>query len=189
MVRGDRRSEFKRREILNAARALFVTEGYADTGMEVVARHAAVSTATLYAHFQSKAELFRATVAELIHEIAEAIARDAQPEAGARVRLSAFARSYAAFCANPMAVRAHSCVAPASPQAGAMPMRSRNTERANPSRSVTAAAAFATSSNDGCAPGATAGTVPSTTVRPLSTNSPIPSRSAALNVATSTDSA
>jgi AcrR family transcriptional regulator len=102
VVRGDRRSEHKRREILNAARALFVTEGYADTGMEVVARHAAVSTATLYAHFQSKAALFRATVAELIHEIAEDIARDAQPEAGAKVRLTAFARSYAAFCANPM---------------------------------------------------------------------------------------
>ena len=66
MVRGDRRSEEKRREILSAARALFVTEGYADTGMEVVARRAAVSTATLYAYFPSKAHLFRTTVEELI---------------------------------------------------------------------------------------------------------------------------
>ncbi|HYG27712.1 MAG TPA: TetR/AcrR family transcriptional regulator [Caulobacteraceae bacterium] len=87
---------------MSAARTLFITEGYADTGMEVVARQAAVSTATLYAHFQSKADLFRATVAELIHEIADDIERDPHPDAGAQVRLLDFARAYAAFCANPM---------------------------------------------------------------------------------------
>ena len=102
MVRGDRRSEQKRREILSAARALFMTEGYADTGMEVVARQAAVSTATLYAHFQSKADLFRATIAEVITEIAEGITRAPQPSASAQVRLLSFAKTYAAFCANPM---------------------------------------------------------------------------------------
>lgn len=101
MVRGDRRSEEKRREILSAARALFVTEGYADTGMEVVARHAAVSTATLYAYFPSKAALFRTTVQELITDIADGIASNPEPTAGARVRLMAFARAYAAFCSNP----------------------------------------------------------------------------------------
>lgn len=102
MVRGDRRSEHKRREILNAARTLFITEGYADTGMEVVARKAAVSTATLYAHFQSKADLFRATVVEIMHEIDDGIARDPHPEASAKVRLLAFAKTYAAFCSKPM---------------------------------------------------------------------------------------
>lgn len=102
MVRGDRRSEQKRREILNAARALFVTEGYADTGMEVVARRAAVSTATLYAHFPSKADLFRTTVEEMITEIANDVARDPGPTADARSRLMAFAKAYAGFCANPM---------------------------------------------------------------------------------------
>jgi AcrR family transcriptional regulator len=101
VVRGERRSEEKRREILSAARALFVTEGYADTGMEVVARKAAVSTATLYAYFPSKADLFRTTVDELVGDIADLIARNPDPEAGARVRLTAFARAYADFCANP----------------------------------------------------------------------------------------
>lgn len=102
MVRGDRRSDEKRREILSAARTLFVTEGYADTGMEVVARRAAVSTATLYAYFPSKAELFRTTVQDLISEIADNIARNPDPTARARVRLLAFAKAYARFCLNPM---------------------------------------------------------------------------------------
>ena len=54
-------------------------------------------------------------------------------------------------------MRAHSAVAPASPQAGVTPIRSRSTERANPSRSVMATAAFATSSDDGRAAGAVDG--------------------------------
>lgn len=102
VVRGDRRSDEKRREILNAARTLFVTEGYADTGMEVVARRAAVSTATLYAYFPSKADLFRTTVQELIEDIADDIAHNPEPSAPAQVRLLAFAKTYAAFCANPV---------------------------------------------------------------------------------------
>lgn len=102
VVRGDRRADEKRREILSAARTLFVTEGYADTGMEVVARKAAVSTATLYAYFPSKADLFRTTVQELITDIADDIARNPEPAATARVRLLSFAMAYASFCANPV---------------------------------------------------------------------------------------
>lgn len=100
MVRGERRLEVKRREILGASRTLFVTEGYADTGMEVVARHAGVSTATLYAHFPSKEDLFRVTVDDLIAEAAENLGRGG-PGESARARLTAFTKSYAAFCASP----------------------------------------------------------------------------------------
>ncbi len=101
VVRGDRRSEAKRREILNAARSLFVNEGYADTGMEVVARHARVSTATLYAHFPSKADLFQTTVDELIADIAEDLKAAAPAAMNAQARLTSFARAYARFCTNP----------------------------------------------------------------------------------------
>lgn len=97
MERGDRRSEQKRREILNAARTLFASEGYADTGMEVVARMASVSTATLYAHFPSKTDLFRAVVARMVEEAADGIYRGA-PAGDARARLLTFAKAYAAFC-------------------------------------------------------------------------------------------
>ncbi|OBG52329.1 hypothetical protein A5670_02340 [Mycolicibacterium fortuitum] len=59
------------------------------------------------------------------------------------------------------AVRAHWAVAPASPQDGVMPMRSRKTARANPSRSVSDTAALATSSTEGLPSGATDGITPS----------------------------
>lgn len=101
MVRGDRRSEAKRREILNAARSLFVNEGYADTGMEVVARQARVSTATLYAHFPSKADLFQTTVDELIADIAEDLKAATPAAMNAEARLTSFARAYTRFCTNP----------------------------------------------------------------------------------------
>ena len=55
---GSTRTERKRSLILLAAKDAFAREGYSQTGMEQVARDAGVSTATLYAHFPSKAELF-----------------------------------------------------------------------------------------------------------------------------------
>lgn len=101
MERGDRRSEQKRREILSAARTLFTNEGYADTGMEVVARMASVSTATLYAHFPSKADLFKVTLEQMISEAAGSVVRSVAPSGDAATRLKAFARAYAAFCSSP----------------------------------------------------------------------------------------
>lgn len=48
--------------ILDAARQLFLRDGYAATSTDSVAREAGVSKATLYAHFGSKDELFVAVV-------------------------------------------------------------------------------------------------------------------------------
>ena len=76
------------------------------------------------------------------------------------------ANSSAASRASPIAVRAHCAVAPAKPHAGVTPMRSRNAERPNPSRSVTATMAAATSSADGRRSGAVPGTTPSTRCGP-----------------------
>lgn len=46
--------------ILAAARALFLHRGYGETSMDAIARHAAVSKATLYSHFNGKDALFAA---------------------------------------------------------------------------------------------------------------------------------
>ena len=48
----------KRRQVLEAAQELFMAHGYGAVSMEAVARRAGVSKATLYAHFESKDELF-----------------------------------------------------------------------------------------------------------------------------------
>jgi TetR/AcrR family transcriptional regulator, mexJK operon transcriptional repressor len=50
----------KREAILDAAQRLFLDEGYAATSMDAVAARAGVSKATIYAHFESKDQLFAA---------------------------------------------------------------------------------------------------------------------------------
>lgn len=100
---GETRSDRKHRKILLAARMLFTRDGYASTGMEAVARDAGVSTATLYAHFPSKAELFRAVVEDALDEIGGSVGRTAALKGDARTRLTAFCRAYARLYVDPVA--------------------------------------------------------------------------------------
>jgi len=94
---GLKRSGHKREEILASARALFLKEGYADTGMEVVARAAGVSTATLYAYFPSKADLFKAIVLETVTSVGAPVREAVRIKGDARTRLNALAIAYATF--------------------------------------------------------------------------------------------
>ncbi len=55
-----RRPEDTRIAILDAARALYETEGYHRVGLEAVARRAGVSRQAIYLHFDSKAALLTA---------------------------------------------------------------------------------------------------------------------------------
>jgi AcrR family transcriptional regulator len=52
----------KVQQIVEAARRLFMAEGYGATSMDAIARDAGVSKATLYSHFTNKAELFAAII-------------------------------------------------------------------------------------------------------------------------------
>jgi AcrR family transcriptional regulator len=101
--RGDgTRSARKRRDILNAGQAVFLKEGYAGAGMEVVAREASVSTATLYAHFPSKGVLFVAVAEEAVAVPAKDIEEALDVAGGARERLLVFAKAYGRFCSDPL---------------------------------------------------------------------------------------
>jgi TetR/AcrR family transcriptional regulator, mexJK operon transcriptional repressor len=68
--------------ILAAARTLFLQHGYGETSMDAIARHATVSKATLYSHFDSKAALFAALIVMECRHLADAIGRRAldQPD-------------------------------------------------------------------------------------------------------------
>jgi AcrR family transcriptional regulator len=59
--------------ILAAARTLFLQHGYGETSMDAIARHAAVSKATLYSHFDSKAALFAALIVKECRHLSDAI--------------------------------------------------------------------------------------------------------------------
>lgn len=101
IVEGAERFERKRREIIAAARDRFIAFGFAGTGMEMIARDAAVSTATLYTHFPSKSELFREMIEEAVQELAPDLTSvPAGPDA--RSSLVEFAATYGEFLSEPM---------------------------------------------------------------------------------------
>jgi AcrR family transcriptional regulator len=93
----DQRSERKKRDILDAARRHFMTEGYASTGMEAVARDASVSTATLYSYFPSKADLFRQVVKEAADRFSDLMVVTASVDGDSTQQLRDFARAYGRF--------------------------------------------------------------------------------------------
>ncbi|NBB15235.1 TetR family transcriptional regulator [Caulobacter sp. SLTY] len=98
---GETRTARKRRDILDSGREIFLNEGYAGAGMEMVARSAAVSTATLYAHFPSKADLFAAVVDEAVTGLTADL-RSTRDHGDARARLTQFAVALGRFYCEPL---------------------------------------------------------------------------------------
>ena len=88
-------------EILTAARGVFLRQGYKDAGMEVVARMAGVSTATLYAYFPGKAKLFEVVVHNAVEHMADTVRESSRAQGDARTRLTVLALAYATFMAQP----------------------------------------------------------------------------------------
>lgn len=92
----------KRAAILEAATALFLTEGYDGTSLANVARAAGVSTATLFKRFPTKAALFDAIVTEYWAVESQ---ETATPEPGdPRKGLTAIGRDYVALLTRPQMV-------------------------------------------------------------------------------------
>ena len=98
---GPNRSERKKTEVITAARGVFLREGYSAAGMELVARMAGVSTATLYAYFPSKAKLFEIVVHDTVQTMGETIRDSIRSEGDARARLNSLALAYATFMSQP----------------------------------------------------------------------------------------
>jgi TetR/AcrR family transcriptional regulator, mexJK operon transcriptional repressor len=80
--------------ILAAARTLFLDHGFGETSMDAIARHATVSKATLYAHFDSKAALFAALMVTECRRLADAIGRRALDEPDIRDALLQVAHDF-----------------------------------------------------------------------------------------------
>jgi TetR/AcrR family transcriptional regulator, mexJK operon transcriptional repressor len=67
----ERRSDRKRRAILDAATDRFLRNGYLGTSMDEIAADATVSKQTVYKHFADKQSLFREIVAVTVDEISD----------------------------------------------------------------------------------------------------------------------
>ena len=91
----------KRQAILRYARKAFVSDGYAATKIEPIAREAGVSTATLYALFDGKAQLFSAVIDDAAEDFARQMAGVGAIEGDARQQLVSFAEAYADFMSDP----------------------------------------------------------------------------------------
>lgn len=91
----------KRQAIIRHARKAFVREGYAATKIEPVAREAGVSTATLYALFEGKAQLFSAVIDDAASDFSHQMAGVRAIEGDARQQLTSFAQAYADFMSDP----------------------------------------------------------------------------------------
>jgi AcrR family transcriptional regulator len=63
----------KAAQILDAAGAVFCEQGYGAASVDAIAKRANVSKATLYAHFDSKDELFAAVVASACRQFSEGL--------------------------------------------------------------------------------------------------------------------
>jgi TetR/AcrR family transcriptional repressor of mexJK operon len=84
----------KARQILAAARKIFMDHGYGDASMDAIAREASVSKATLYAHFDDKAALFAALIVTECRHLSDQIGRRALDEPDIRVALLQIAQDF-----------------------------------------------------------------------------------------------
>jgi AcrR family transcriptional regulator len=101
------RSESTRGALIEAARRLFATRGYAGVGTEEIVRAAGVTRGALYHHFDGKRELFEAVYEQLEAELAQRIAAGAL-EANAESPLEAMragAEMFLRACTEPEAQR------------------------------------------------------------------------------------
>ena len=99
------RSARTRGALVEAARALFATRGFAATGRDEIAERAGVTRGALYHHFGSKTELAAAVVEQLEGELVERVVTAARAGTGVRDQLHRGCRAYMDACADPTMAR------------------------------------------------------------------------------------
>lgn len=96
------RSVAKHAAILDAAQMCFAEQGFSKTSMDSIAARAGVSKATIYAHFQSKDELFGAIIQRRCNDYGDGIGCLAVPQGcDGRQALIHMARHLLTFLVQP----------------------------------------------------------------------------------------
>ena len=94
-----------RAALVAAARELFAEQGFAATSRDAIAARAGVTRGALYHHFDSKAVLAAAVVAELETELVGRVVSAARDGDGVRDQLHRGCRAYMDACADPTVAR------------------------------------------------------------------------------------
>ena len=90
----------KRRDVLDAGTEEFLEKGYAGTTLAMIAERAQVSTATVFKHFPTKADIFGAIMGEVFGNDADALPPAPDP-GDPRAGLMEIGADYAALLADP----------------------------------------------------------------------------------------
>lgn len=93
--------------ILDAAKRLFIAQGFDGTSMDQIAAEAGVSKLTVYSHFGDKETLFAAAAKAYCEQQLPTSMFEAHPETPLRERLLQIARAFFAMVSSPEAVAAH----------------------------------------------------------------------------------
>ncbi len=81
----------RQKEILDAARELFLRKGFHETTLEEIARHADYGKGTIYNYFESKEDLFRSIIDQLTNELEQMVREAVAGPEGIRAKLKAYA--------------------------------------------------------------------------------------------------
>jgi AcrR family transcriptional regulator len=106
-------TEATRRALLDAARALFASKGFADTPTEEIVARAGVTRGALYHHFKDKIALFRAVVEEMEQEVTAKVAEAAMGSGGVWEGLIGATERFLDLCMDPAVRRVLLTEAPA----------------------------------------------------------------------------
>lgn len=97
----------KRAAILEAAKRLFVEQGYDGVSMDQIAASAGVSKLTVYSHFGDKDALFAAAARAYCEQQLPAELFEPHPSVPLRERLTQIAQAFYAMVSSPEAVAGH----------------------------------------------------------------------------------
>lgn len=96
MAVSERRAE-RKREILEATRALFDERGVRDAQIEDIARAVGINRAIIYRHFSGKEELFAETLVGYLQELDSTLAAADDPAADPEARLATITGTFLDF--------------------------------------------------------------------------------------------
>ncbi len=104
---GRPKDQAKRQAILDAAKALFVRNGYASTSMDAVAAEAGVSKLTVYSHFNDKETLFTSAVVARCEEQMPELFIQLNRDLPAKALLLNVARGFQVLINSPESIELH----------------------------------------------------------------------------------
>ena len=99
--RGRLPRQARRRQLLGAAREVFVAQGYHSAAMDEIAERAGVSKPVLYQHFPGKLDLYLALLDEHTRELGDRVREALESTSDNHVRVSRSVQAYFDFVDDP----------------------------------------------------------------------------------------